>query len=600
MKYKENAYPKKPGVYLMRDSKKRVLYVGKAKNLHKRIGQYFIPGRDSRAQIPLLVAKIESIETIVVTSEKEALLLEHTLIKKHRPKYNLLLKDDKSYICIEITKHKWPALKLVRSKDVKKTPNIFGPYPSGYAARKLMYLLQRLFPLRECSDYVLQNRTRPCILYEMKRCIAPCVDLCSQEEYQEFVEQVRHFLKGQDTSIVKDLKKKMKEASQDMEYEKAGHYLETIKHIESILEKQNVVSNYSLNTDVIGLYREGESAEISLLSYQKGKLVESKSFPIEQDIAEDEELLSSFILQNYFDQKWLPHEILVPILPLASKTLASLLTKQTSHAVKIVSPIRGQKKKLLALAYDNAKSAFSKEQRQQENKEELLIRLKEKLKLNNYPEVIECFDNSHLSGTNPVSVMITFVGGVYDKSRLRKYHLNKDQVFDDLKGMEEVMLRRYKNQDLALPDLIIMDGGKTQLNVAKRVLAKLDIAGVDLIALTKEAGRHDFGTTSEKIQLSEASEPIILQRHSNLLFFLQTIRDQAHKSAILFQRTSRQKKTIKSVLDDIPGIGPRKKKALLLHFKSPKQIFKATKEELLEVKGLSSKDIENILDFNLP
>jgi excinuclease ABC subunit C len=599
MEFKENLHPKKPGVYLMKDCAGQVLYVGKAKNLHRRIAQYFVPGRDSRPQIPLLIAKVDQIETIVVSSDKEALLLEHTLIKKHKPRYNFLLRDDKSYACLEITKHEWPALKLVRSKDVKKNANIFGPYPSGYSARQILNLLHRLFPLRECSDYVLNNRTRPCILYQINRCIAPCVQKCTHEEYDVFVNQVRKFLKGQDSSILKDLRAKVKEASENMEYEKAAHYLATIRHIEALLEKQNVVKEATLNADVLGLYREGEIAMLSLLTYQKGHLIDSRNFPMENEIEEDPELFGSFIAQNYLGEESLPHEILVPSLPALSSILSALLSETSSHQVKISVPQRGTKKKLLDMAYENAKSTFSKEKKKAQGTEDLLLDLKEELSLTLYPELIECFDNSHLSGSNPVSVMVSYVNGSYEKSRLRKYHLNPNQIFDDLKGMEEVLLRRYQNTDLQLPDLISVDGGKTQLNIVLKVLNQLNIVNVDVIALTKEAGRHDFGTTQERIFLPNQNEPILLPKHSNLLYFLQNIRDQAHKSVLFFQRKTRSKTTFKSALDDIPGIGPKKKKALLAHFKSPKQVQEASEEDLKHLSCLSPKDIKNIKEFFL-
>lgn len=599
MKFDRQHYPKKPGVYLMLDTSKKVIYVGKAKNLATRLSQYFIPGRDSRAQIPLLVAKIASIETIVVSSEKEALLLEHTLIKKHKPRYNFLLKDDKSYICLEVTKHQWPMIRWVRQKDIKKTPNVFGPYISSYAARRMLYLLQRLFPLRECSDFVLKNRTRPCILYQMKRCIAPCVNKCSEEEYLGYVDQVIHFLKGKNTQVLKDLKEKMQQASEDMEYEKAAQYLETIKQIESLLEKQHVIASASLNCDVLGLYREGELAQLSLLSFKKGELLGSKTFFLENKIEEDDELLGSFMAQYYFESTDLPHEILIPAPSDSDDVLEELLSEMSTHAVHVQTPQKGSKKKLLHMAYENAQTAFKRHTQKSEHLEQSLIDLKKKLNLSNFPETIECFDNSHLSGSQPVSAMVTFINGQYDKSRLRKYHLNANQVFDDLKGMEEVLLRRYKNEELPLPDLIILDGGKTQLSVAMKVLAQLDIAHVDIIALTKENARHDFGSTQERVFLPENKAPIILPKHSSTLFLLQNIRDQAHKSVITFQRKTRSKTTLKSVLDDIPGIGPKKKKVLIKHFKSPSGVKKATYEELQSIKELNSKDIDNLYEFLL-
>ncbi len=590
-------FPKKPGVYLMKDVAGKVIYVGKAIHLQKRLKQYFLPGRDSRPQIPLLVAKIEDIETIVVSSEKEALLLEHSLIKKHHPRYNFLLKDDKSFICLQITKGPWPALKLVRSKDVKPQKDVFGPYPSAYAARKLLNLLQRLFPLRECSDYVLRNRTRPCILHQIGRCIAPCVDKCSKEEYSDFVNQVRSFLKGQDQTIVKELHKKMKIASEDMEYEKAQHYLETMEHIESLLEKQNVISQSKIDCDILGLYREGGFITLSLLIFQKGRLIDSQTFPMFDDFQEDEDLISSFIIQYYLEKKEFPHEILVPLVPSSIDALTTLINENSPHLVKIMSPLKGSKKDLLQMAYDNAQSAFQKEQKQSHSREELLLDLKDKLKLSNYPEVIECYDNSHIAGSNPVSVMISFVNGIYDKSRVRKYHLSTEKVFDDLKGFEEVLLRRFRNQDLPFPDLIIVDGGKTQLNVAQKTLKELNIINVDLFALTKEKGRHDFGMSQERVFLPGKEEPIVLSRKSNLLFLLQSIRDQSHKFAITFHRKTRKKSIIKSVLDQIAGIGPKKKKALITHFGSPKRVQEATVDELKEVSLLTKSDIVKIQEF---
>lgn len=599
MEFKKSDYPKKPGVYLMLDSTKKVIYVGKAKNLATRLSQYFVPGRDSRAQIPLLVAKINSIDTIVVTNEKEALLLEHTLIKKHKPRYNFLLKDDKSYICLEITDHQWPMIRWVRQKDVKKSPNVFGPYISSYAARRMLYLLQRLFPLRECSDFVLKNRTRPCILHQMKRCIAPCVHKCTEEEYQSYVDQVVQFLKGKNKSVLKTLKEKMQQASENMEYEKAAQYLETLNQIESLLEKQHVIASSSLNCDVLGLYREGDLAQLSLLSFKQGELLGSKSFFLENKIEEDPELLSSFMAQFYLGKNDLPHEILLPTPSDCDDVFEQLLSESTSHQVQLIVPQKGSKKKLIEMAYQNAEISFKRHHQKSEQIDKALVELKQKLKLRNFPETIECFDNSHLSGDKPVSAMVTFIHGKYDKTRLRKYHLNPDQVFDDLKGMEEVLLRRFKNEDLPYPDLVMVDGGKTQLKVAQKVFNQLGLKDIDLIALTKESSRHDFGLTNERVFLPETDQPITFNKHSSTLFLLQNIRDQAHKSVIGFQRKTRAKKTLKSELDDIPGIGPTKKRALLAHFKSIPRIKKATYEELESVKELNTRDIESLYQFLL-
>ena len=532
-----------------------------------------------------------------MTSEKEALLLEHSLIKKYHPKYNFLLKDDKSFICLKITQDKWPALKLIRSKDVKEKKDVFGPYVSAYSARKMLNLLQRLFPLRECSDFVLHNRTRPCILHQIGRCIAPCVKKCSEDEYSSYVSEVRQFLKGNNQSVLKNLREKMQEASENMEYERAQHYLETIEHIESLLERQSVITTSEINSDVIGLYREGGLMMLSLLSFEKGRLLDSLTYPLSDDVQEDEELISSFILQYYYGKRKVPHEVITPLQMKDHDALSDLISEKAKHKTKITYPHKGSKRDLLLLAYENAQTSFKKELKQKQSKEELLLDMQEQFDLANYPQLIECYDNSHISGANPVSVMISFAQGIYDKSRTRKYHLDKETVFDDLKGFEEVLLRRFKNTELNLPDLVIVDGGLNQLNVALKVLKKLNIINVDVIALTKEKGRHDFGMSQERVFMAGNKEPVVLSRKSNLLFLLQSIRDQTHRSAITFHRKSRTKQTIRSVLDQIPGIGPKKKKALIQHFGSPKKIGEATEEQLKQIKLLNTKDILSIQNF---
>ncbi len=526
--------------------------------------------------------------------------MEQTLIRKYRPKYNFLLKDDKSFSALQITDHEWPALRLIRYREEERQGSlVFGPYTSSYAARSVLRLLEGIFPLRQCSDYVLKNRTEPCILYRIKRCIAPCANKCTREEYADYVSRLKAFLEGKDRTVIRELESAMQAASEKMEYEKADGYLQTIRRIQSLLEKQTVISGTDRDCDVISVYREGCDGVIGNMHFRRGKLTGSTNHPFSGEPGNDEEILSGFLLQQYYGRPIIPQEILVPVNGSSIQAAALLLNETSERKIVIRSPRKGEKRVLLESAYENAKGFFIGEAKKNLRKESLLLLLKEELELLNYPGRIECFDNSHFSGTSPVSVMVPFTEGNYERSGLRKYHLKNKEPFDDIKGMTEVLTRRCTDDKMALPDLILLDGGKGQLEAARKVLEKCGIIHVDLLALTKEKGRHDFGAAREKIYKPNRSDPILLDRHSPLLFFLQTIRDQAHRSVLSFQKKTARKKVFSSILDDIPGIGPRKKKDLLLAFKSPERIRKASREDLEKISSLSRKDIDTLLHFFL-
>lgn len=595
-----NNFPMQPGVYLMKGSHDTVLYVGKANNLRQRLRQYFLPRGDGRFMVPFLIGKVEKIDTLVVFSEKEALLLENTLIKKHKPHYNALLKDDKSYVALKINnKHKWPMVSLVRYKGKPKADGqYFGPYTSADAARKTLDLLHRLFPLRQCSDQEFARRTRPCILYDMKRCIAPCVNKCTHEEYTAYVSRTEKFLKGQDKEVLKDLYHEMHKASEVLEFERAGAILKTIQQIERTLEGQTVDKPLGLDIDALAIFRQGEEIILTQLIFRGGKLVGSHTHDFDNIWEEDAELLGRFLLQHYEKQAELPHEILLP-LQLGNAEVISEILSTNKRRFHIFMPQRGEKKVLVEMALANAEASFKKEKDIRTIREKTLLEMQERLHLSNYPRRIECFDNSNISGTSVVSTLVAFTEGVKDSSRYRKYKIKGNLGSDDYGAMKEALERRYRRakDENNLPDLLIVDGGKGHLNMALKILGELNIISMDVIGVAKEEGRHDRGATSEQIFLQNIKDPILLRKNSPILFLIQQIRDEAHRTAISYHRKLRTKKYLHSSVDDIPGIGPIKRRALLRHFGSLKKVLEADEEALKLVKGLTKTNIANILKF---
>lgn len=596
-------FPTQPGVYIMKDENGRVIYVGKAKHLKNRIKNYFSWGSgDSRAMVPFLVAEIHTIDTMVVPSEKEALLLENTLIKKHQPKYNALLKDDKTFIGLLMTPPPWPMLRLVRYKGKpREKGQYFGPYVSAYAARQVFDVLLRVFPLRQCSDEEFKRRTRPCLLYSMKKCVAPCVGKCTREEYDTFVEGAVRFLKGQNKEIVKALEVDRAQAAEALEFERAAALHKTIQQIREITEEntQLVAKAKGQNSDVIAVYREGYEVAIALLFWRDGKLMGSEHFLFHEIAEENSDLINSFILQHYTPDRDLPKEILVSS-PLDDATsLEEALQEKTTHKIHIQFPKKGDKHKLLEIAAANAKAFFLQKRDQKEMTDRTLAELEEKLHLNRFPTRIECFDISNLAGHETVASMVAYTDGEKDKKRTRLFKIKEAKASDDYGAMREVLTRRLSRarEEMDLPDLIIVDGGKGQLNIAIEVLKELNIASVDAVGLAKEQSRHDKGLSQERVFLRDFPEPITFTTSSPLLFFLQRVRDDAHRLAIGFHRKRRTKTVIKSALEDIPGIGPVKKKRLLSHFGSIARLGEATDEELAQISGLTPKDIKALREF---
>ncbi|MBA2726766.1 MAG: excinuclease ABC subunit UvrC [Parachlamydiaceae bacterium] len=597
---KLEAYPIQPGVYMMKGANGHILYVGKANNLRQRLRQYFLPGGDGRFMVPFLIQIVEQIDLIVVGSEKEALLLENTLIKKHKPKFNALLKDDKSYIALRIThKHRWPVLQLWRYKGKPEASALyFGPYTSALAARATFDLLNRLFPLRQCSDQEFARRIRPCILYDMKRCLAPCVEKCTPEEYNDNVQRNIRFLRGQDKEIREELYKEMHKEADLLHFEKAAEILTVIRQIEQTIETQKVSKPLGIDCDAIAIFRHSDDAVIFQLNFRGGSLTGSRHFNFSNIAENDVELLESFLLQHYESMQELPHEILLPIEFENGPIISEILSKDKPRKALIYAPKKGEKKALVEMALNNAEVTYKKEKDQKYLQEKTLGEMQEKLHLKNFPRRIECFDNSHLSGDEPVSSLVAFTDGKKDTSRYRKYKIKEATPGDDYGAMREVLSRRCLKGlvENDLPDLIIIDGGKGHLNAVLAILSSLNIVTVDVIGVAKEEGRHDKGSTAEQIFIPNIKDPIHFRSGSPVLLLFQKIRDEAHRSAITFHRNRRSKKIIRSALDDIAGIGPKKRKLLLTHFGSIKRIKEATEEDLKALKGLSGSNIKALFD----
>jgi excinuclease ABC subunit C len=594
-------YPDEPGVYLMKDASGAVLYVGKAKNLRARLKQYFAEYGDQREMVPYLTAQVVAIDTIVALTEKDALILENNLIKRHRPKYNVLLKDDKTFISLAVTRHKWPMIRLVRykGKPPKDGAVYFGPYTNALAARATFDLISRLFPLRQCSDAELAARERPCLLFDIKRCIAPCVGKCSEEDYARHVDSAMRLLKGQDKEVVKELQRRMEAASEGLEFEKAEEFLSMIRQIEHVTQVQHVDNPAAKDCDVLGLHREADAVMIALLIFREGKIIGSEHFSFHWIAARDAEVLESFILQHYKYQPGIPSEIFVPCELGQMDALGEILSESAGRKIAIVAPQKGKKRDLVEMGQRNAKALFVREQDARSLKEKMLLDLQETLQLTRFPRRIECFDTSNIAGTDPVASLACFVNGERDKSSTRLFKIKTAATADDYTAMREVLRRHFAREKEKgdFCDLVIVDGGKGQLNLTLEIFVELGIASVDVIALTKEEARHDKGLTQEKVYVPHRKDPLLIDPRSPLLFLLQKIRDEAHRLAIEYHRKRRSKRTISSSLDEIPGIGPAKKKRLLRHFGSVAALKKASVEEIAAVEGISKKDAEAISKF---
>jgi len=599
--------PDSPGVYLFKDEKGTILYVGKAGNIKHRVSSYFQKPDGKDAKTLTLLERVSDIDTIVTDTEKEAFILENNLIKEYRPRYNVKLRDDKTYPLLKLSmEEEFPTLCVVRR--AKRDGSIyFGPYPSATSLRETLKLIRRLFPIRTCFDTKFTHRLRPCINYEMGRCTGPCCGKIDSVQYREIVHQVRMFLEGKDKDLVERLKRRMEKESEQLHFEGAAKIRDQIKHLEHVIEKQKMVSSDFVDQDVIGFHRQDRTIIIYPLFVRAGKLLGGKGFTFPSTGLPDEEVSSSFLHQYYREGKFIPKKVLIPKAVPDQSLVEQWLTELKGEKVRILVPARGDKKRLLDLACENAEKFLRAEEEIEKDQERLLDALRESLHLRKIPWRIEAFDISNIQGRNAVGSMVVFENGKAAKEQYRHFKIKTIEGADDYGMMYEVLLRRYQRalQEKDLPDLVLLDGGKGQLSVGQEVFKELRIKEVDLISLAKErtiGGLHSFKfrRTEEKIFHPQFKEPLGLEKHSALLHFLDQIRDEAHRFAITYHKKLMGNETVKSELGDIPGIGKMRERELLKHFGSVQKIKEATVEELTKAPRMNLKIAQRVYDFFLP
>jgi len=578
-----------PGVYQML-ARKKVLYVGKARDLRKRLAQYAHYSGSAHSKTAVMLSHVRRVETILTTTEKEALILEASLIKKHRPRYNVILRDDKNYPLIKVTtSEQWPRL-LITRRRLRDGNRYFGPYSSTSAMRASLKLLYSMFPLRRCKT--VRDRGRPCLNFQMKRCLAPCAGLVDQATYQTMVEEILFILEGKSRQVINRLTDKMRTAARELQFERAALYRDQIRSLRKTLERQIVVADHQMDQDVFGLAREGASVGIAILFVRSGMISGAQTFFITDPIGEDDRILRETIIQYYSAQRQPPCELLLPLAPEDGYLVQDRLGELRDAPVKLVVPQRGKRMQLMRMASDNAGQIFAERSRKRKAWDTLAASLQKKLKLRNRPDTIECLDISNLAGKQPVGSLVCFVEGEKEKSRFRHYRIRLKDEPDDYAMMDEVLRRRMETglNKSNLPDMLLLDGGKGQLNIAVNVLAEFDLLNrIDMVAIAKE--KQEEG---EKLFRPGRKNPILLPAHSPALLYLMRIRDESHRFGITFHRRLRNKETLHSKLDNLQGVGEKRKKLMLKTLGSFKRIMDATTDELTAVPGIGSKLAESI------
>ena len=591
------AVPLEPGVYLHRDAEGKVLYVGKSASLRDRLRSYFGSKKNLDPKSLELVSRIDDFEYIVTASEQEALLLENSLIKEHKPKYNIRLKDDKTYPYIKVDlAEDFPRIYVTR-RTANDGARYFGPFASAGSVRKTLDLLKRLFPYRSCTKTITGNDSRPCLEYHIKRCVAPCTGYASRNDYSEVIAQVVMFLEGNTKEIVSDLKTTMLEASDNLEFERAGALRDRLKAIEKVYEGQNVVGLGREELDVIGAAYGGEEAWVEIFFIRQGKLIGRDHFTMSGTREEEgQEILARFIEQFYSSASHVPRKILVPESITDKEVVAGWLETKRKGPVEINVPQRGAKRRLIEMVTTNAAQGLEQLKLKwisdSTRMETAMSELQEELNLPRSPKRIECYDVSHIQGTNTVASMSVFQDGKPLSSNYRRFKIKSHDGNDDFASMREVLSRRFnrlKNARdggeenasfAAAPDLVLIDGGKGQLSSAVEVMLHLGLQDIQLASIAKR---------EEEIFLPDAAEPVIMPKNSQGLFLLQRARDEAHRFAVTFHRNLRGKSSVKSALDLVPGIGPKRRKMLIRSFGSVKGIREASEDQLAAAPGMTAK-----------
>ena len=591
--------PKLPGIYIMKDHRAEILYIGKAKVLRNRVRSYFQNSRNLHPRTRIFLDKVDDIKFLTTKTEAEALILESNFIKKHQPKYNVLLKDDKHYPYLRLTtQEKFPRLEVVR-RVKKDKATYFGPYTMVKEVRETIRLIYKIFPLRQSKDKLDGSpMRRPCLNHQMGRCLAPCAGLVSSQDYSEIVQDVSLFLKGKNTTLLKDLKTKMEAASVETRYEEAAVFRDKISAVQTVIDKQKIISTSLEDQDVIAYCSEKDQAMAQVLIIRSGKMLGEKIFKLKsRKEMEEDETLSSFLKQYYADESILPAAVLLPHPIEDADLIASWLSDKKGTCVSIEVPVIGKKRDLIKMAEENASFAMRMESDKGEVGTRSLEELQTALNLKHFPEIIEGFDLSNISGSHAVGSMVVFENALAEKSKYRRYKISTVKGIDDYAMLREVMTRRYSRllkENVPLPNLILIDGGKGHLNAGHDVLQALNLVDrLDLVCIAKGKFRNNLVT--DEVYLPQQKKPVLFHENSPSRFLMQRIRDEAHRFAISYHRKLRGKKTLESPLELIPGIGKKRRLMLLKKFGSLENIQKASLEELLILPGITQLLAERIL-----
>ncbi|MDA8834418.1 excinuclease ABC subunit UvrC, partial [Candidatus Pelagibacter bacterium] len=579
--------PKSPGVYRMLDHKDVILYVGKAKNLPNRLKSY-VAEKNHIIRTARMLSQTFKLEITTTANESEALLLEANLIKKHKPKFNILLKDDKSFPFVFISnKDQWAQVTKHRGKKDKEG-FYFGPFASAGTANWTIKMLQKIFQIRVCDDSTFKNRKRPCILYQIKRCSGPCVDYIDKEDYKKSVDQAIQFVSGKSRDIQKNLSKQMEEASEKLDFERASIFRDRIKSLNIIQSSQRINEANLIDADVIAAYKESGKTCIQVFFYRSKQNWGNQAYFPKHDPDQDvSEIMSSFLMQ-FYENKNVPKLIIINTEIEDKKLIEETLSKKENSAISINVAKKGTKAKVIAMAEKNAKESLNRKIYETNNNKNLFEGVAKKFSLKNGLNLVEVYDNSHISGTNSVGAMITFGNEGFVKKRYRKFDIKtKGNEQDDFAMLKEVLTRRFKRamlekgNYLTLPDLILIDGGKGQYSSAKEVLDEFGLHDLPMIAIAKGKLRNSGDET-----FFYKGKSFKFDKNDPTLFFMQRLRDEAHRFAITSHRAKRAKGITKSLLDQIDGIGSIRKRALLNHFGSARAVESASFDEIKSVEGV--------------
>ncbi|MBM7557347.1 excinuclease ABC subunit UvrC [Halanaerobacter jeridensis] len=591
---KANNLPQEPGVYLMKDETGTIIYVGKAKSLKNRVSSYFQNAKHQRFKTKVLVEHISDFEYIVTDTEVEALILENNLIKKHNPKYNIQLKDDKTYPYIKVSVNQnFP--RVYKTRVIKNDgARYFGPYTDVRAVNNLLELIHDLYPLRTCKKAISDREERACLNYHIDKCAGPCINEISQDEYNEMIDEIVMLLEGKEKSLIQELKTKMEIASENLDYEAAAKYRDQIEAINKLTQKQKIVSENLVNQDVIATTANEEQICLQLLIVRNGRLIGKENFIFKEE--ESIELTITAFLQQYYDAAYyVPQEILLESELEDQAVIEEWLAEQQEKKIEIKVPKQGNKRDLVDMAAKNA--YYNLKEHNFQSKMDFLHKgpgvesLGQYLGLDKLPYRIEGFDISHIQGTDTVASLVVFEGGKPKKSDYRRFKIESVSQPDDFASMKEVITRRYSKlieEEREFPDLILIDGGKGQLSSALSILEDLGRFDQNIISLVKR---------EEEVFVPGESEPIVLPKNSEALHLVQRVRDEAHRFAVNYHRKLRSRRLTHSMLDDISGVGPQKRKDLLNHFGSLQKIKQAGADDLTEVKGVGPKLAEKIKEY---